>query len=83
MGSRYSYEGSTPLTDGKWHHVAATWDGTSDELTERELYLYVDGEIENPGDEDQDQVRLCNYYVTAMELPWDCYTAIELLYNYY
>jgi len=50
----YSFEGSTPLNDGKWHHVAATWDGTSDEVSERELYLYVDGNLESPGDHDED-----------------------------
>eukprot|EP00966_Prymnesium_polylepis_P013981 322322-Prymnesium_polylepis.1 len=32
-GTWYSYEGSTPLNDGKWHHIAATWDGTSDEVS--------------------------------------------------
>lgn len=55
-GSWYSYEGSTPLNDGQWHHVAATWDGTSDELSERELYLYVDGHLEHPGPGDADQL---------------------------
>eukprot|EP00327_Prymnesium_parvum_P017563 CAMPEP_0113242676 /NCGR_PEP_ID=MMETSP0008_2-20120614/7456_1 /TAXON_ID=97485 /ORGANISM="Prymnesium parvum" /LENGTH=381 /DNA_ID=CAMNT_0000090165 /DNA_START=11 /DNA_END=1156 /DNA_ORIENTATION=+ /assembly_acc=CAM_ASM_000153 len=56
-GSWYSYEGSTPLNDGKWHHVAATWDGTDDEPSNRELYLYVDGQLEAPGDEDEDGLQ--------------------------
>ena len=53
-GSWYSYEGTTSLDDGEWHHVAATWDGTSNEVSERELSLLVDGVLEQSGGEDDD-----------------------------
>jgi hypothetical protein len=53
-GSWYSYEGTTPVDDGEWHHISATWDGTSPEPTERELSLYVDGVLEQSGGEDDD-----------------------------
>ena len=45
-GPAFGYEGSTDLRDGKFHHVAATWGGTDDELAEQSLSLYVDGELE-------------------------------------
>ena len=45
-GPAFGYEGSTNLQDGKYHHVAATWSGTDDELSEQTLSLYVDGELE-------------------------------------
>ena len=45
-GPAFGYEGSTDLQDGKYHHVAATWSGTDDELSEQTLSLYVDGELE-------------------------------------
>ena len=32
-------EGTAPVADGAWHHVAGTWDGTR-------LTLYVDGQID-------------------------------------
>ena len=48
-GSWYSYEGSTPVDDGKWHHIAATWDGAKYEPIKRELALYVDGSLQQPG----------------------------------
>lgn len=48
-GTWYSYEGVTPIDDGQWHHVAATWDGTAPDPIERELALYVDGELEAAG----------------------------------
>ena len=54
-GSWYSYEGTTPIDDGEWHHIAATWDGRKIlEPTDRELALYVDGVIEQSGGEDDD-----------------------------
>ena len=53
-GTWYSYEGTTPVDDGQWHHIAATWDGTSAEPMERELSLYVDGLLEEAGGEDDD-----------------------------
>jgi len=53
-GAWYSYEGTTPIDDGLWHHVAATWDGTSLEPTENQLALYVDGMLESAGGEDDD-----------------------------
>ena len=34
-----SYNAKTPLTDGKWHHVAITYDGKS-------FKAYVDGEVD-------------------------------------
>jgi hypothetical protein len=34
--------GSTTLTPGKWHHVAATWDGTT-------AYVYLDGYADSAG----------------------------------
>ena len=45
-GPAFGYEGSTNLQDGKYHHVAATWSGTDDELSEQTLSLYVDGKLE-------------------------------------
>ncbi|MBF0327280.1 MAG: tandem-95 repeat protein [Alphaproteobacteria bacterium] len=35
-----TYTGTTAITDGQWHHVAATWDGTTGAI-------YVDGMLEN------------------------------------
>ncbi|QKG53346.1 LamG-like jellyroll fold domain-containing protein [Hymenobacter sp. BRD67] len=45
VGEFNDLEGSKTITDGHWHHVAATYDGTS-------LKLYVDGVLDvssNPG----------------------------------
>ena len=42
-GSWHGLEGSVPIADGAWHHLAATWDGTAQEPT---LSLYVDGVLE-------------------------------------
>ena len=42
-GSWHGLEGSVPIADGAWHHMAATWDGTAQEPT---LSLYVDGVLE-------------------------------------
>ena len=59
-GSWFSYEGTTKLTDGQWHHIAATWDGTNAEAEDRVLALYVDGLLEvagGPGDDGQGQPK--------------------------
>ncbi|MGK7928253.1 MAG: LamG domain-containing protein [Spirulina sp.] len=37
--------GSTPVTDGKWHHVACTLE-TQDSLNVTDVKLYVDGKLE-------------------------------------
>ena len=54
----YSYEGTTPLDDGQWHHVAATWDGTKEHSADRALALYVDGILEAAGGEDDDATEV-------------------------
>lgn len=54
----YSYEGTTPLDDGQWHHVAATWDGTKQHPADRALALYVDGILEAAGGEDDDATEV-------------------------
>ena len=51
-GTWFSYEGTTPIDDGEWHHIAATWDGTSAWPSKRELALYVDGQLEPAGGDD-------------------------------
>ncbi|WP_053992331.1 LamG domain-containing protein [Mangrovimonas sp. TPBH4] len=43
--------GSTPITDNKWHHVAATYDP---DLSENQFKLYVDGNLDKEGDLDLD-----------------------------
>lgn len=57
-GSWYSYEGTTAIDDDKWHHVAATWDGTSANPAERELALYVDGVLEPSGGDEDDSLQV-------------------------
>lgn len=52
--SELSDDTFNPLCLPQWHHVAATWDGTSSILYERELNLYVDGKLEHPGPFDAD-----------------------------
>jgi hypothetical protein len=53
-GSWYTYEGTHPIADGEWHHVAATWDGTKPQPEQRELALYVDGELQPSGSDEDD-----------------------------
>ena len=49
-GKWYTYQGSTPLLkDGKWHHLAATWNGRSAHAADNKLSLYVDGQLEVAG----------------------------------
>ena len=67
-GSWYSYEGTTPIDDGLWHHVAATWDGTKPEASKRELALYVDGTLESAGGEDDDSTDVPKTPVCAVKL---------------
>ena len=45
-GKYFSYEGSTYLFDGSWHHLAAVWDGARDDEKDNTLSLYVDGRLE-------------------------------------
>lgn len=45
----FGYEGATDLSDGHFHHIAATWNGMSDDLGQQTLSLYVDGELEAGG----------------------------------
>lgn len=54
----YSYEGTTPVDDGHWHHVAATWDGTQLDPLDRKLALYVDGVLEAAGGEEDDATEV-------------------------
>ena len=49
-GKWYTYQGTTPLLkDGKWHHLAATWNGRSAHAADNKLSLYVDGQLEVAG----------------------------------
>ena len=54
----YSYEGTTPIDDGEWHHIAATWDGTSTDKAKRQLALYVDAQLEQAGGENDDATEV-------------------------
>lgn len=52
-GLTFGYEGTTDLTSpgpyGRWHHIAATWNGREEDLEEQALSLYVDGKLEQAG----------------------------------
>ncbi|KAL1520545.1 hypothetical protein AB1Y20_022121 [Prymnesium parvum] len=54
-GGQYSYEGTTYLFDGQWHHLAAVWDGGGDDEKDYTLALYVDGQLEPAGGPDDDE----------------------------
>ena len=63
-GEWFTYEGSTRLTDGEWHHVAATWSGSAEAAADRKLSLYVDGELEpavGPDDDGRGQPKRPEY----------------------
>ena len=40
--------GSTPLRDGRWHHIAAVFGANPKNATKPGLALYVDGRLETP-----------------------------------
>ena len=58
-GQDFSYEGSTYLFDGRWHHLAAVWDGARDEENDNTLLLYVDGKPERAAGPDDDESGPC------------------------
>jgi len=39
-------EGSTPIDDGRWHHLAVVYSGRSKPDGDPEIYCYVDGQLE-------------------------------------
>ena len=59
-GQYFSYEGSSYLFDGQWHHLAASWDGAKDDEKDNTLSLYVDGRLERatgPGDDESGEPK--------------------------
>lgn len=59
-GQFFSYEGSTYLFDGEWHHLAVSWDGSNEQQAENTLSLYVDGRLEiagGPGDDESGEPK--------------------------
>ena len=69
-GRWYTYQGTTSLTDGKWHHLAATWDGRSQMASDNKLALYVDGELEVADDgKGEPKTPGVHGYTAAAECP--------------
>jgi hypothetical protein len=55
---RWGVEGTTNVSDNKWHHIVLTWDGTTDSDT---VKLYVDNIVEANGTADSTEINPASF----------------------
>ena len=58
------------INDGKWHHVAATWDGTTDS---NGISIYIDGELSTQGNSSSTALsnRVVTQKIGSSNVTWD------------